>query len=134
MPDLKRQKAARAIAAGASQAAAARESGTHRATIKRWLDDPEFSELVAQYREEPKDPEAPEATAAKGLADLVTDALVLLKEAMTGSEVSAARARVALEIVVKAAAMSGTEGGGEAAATWASMIEELDARGSARPD
>jgi hypothetical protein len=124
-----KQRAARALAHGSSKAAAARTAKVNRATIQRWMDDPEFQDLVLEERELLAEPAPVEEQAIKGLSDLVADALVLLKEAMTGKEVTAARARIALDVIVKAASLEGKSAEDEVTASWGSIVEALDARG-----
>jgi len=128
MKDAGRIRAARILAGGGSQAQAARETGKHRSTIKRWLEDPDFQDLLAEQRELLEAPAPLEAQATKGLSDLVPQAIALLEEALSGGAVPAAQARVALDVVIKAATLrtSAETAGGET--SLAALLEQLDAR------
>lgn len=128
MNDPRRIRAARALAGGSSKAAAAREAGINRSTIQRWLDDPEFLDLLVEHKELLEAPAPLEAQATKGLSDLVPKALALLEEALSGGDVPAAKARVALDVVAKAATLHTTEVL-EGETSLASLLEKLDARG-----
>lgn len=128
--DARRIKAARSLAEGKSQATAARESGVNRSTIKRWLQDPTFQDLLLEQKELSAGPDALEAVAERGLGALVPQAIALLQQAITDGDVPAAKARVALDIV-KAAATLDKGGGAEGVSgSLASIIERLDERGS----
>ena len=118
---------ARALAAGASQAKASKEAGVHRSTVARWLEDPTFQDLLKEQQESFEAPAPLEAQATKGLSDLVPKAIALLEEALSGGDVPAAKARVALDVVAKAATLRTTEVM-EGESSLASLLEKLDAR------
>lgn len=127
MTDARRSRVARALAAGSSQARAAKEAGVHRSTVARWLEDPTFQDTLKQQQELLEAPAPLEAQATKGLSDLVPKAIALLEEALSGGDVPAAKARVALDVVAKAATLRTTEAI-EGETSFASLLERLDAR------
>ena len=118
--DERRQQAARALAAGANQASVARELGVDRATIGRWRKDPEFQAYVASVSAEASE------EAVSGLTILVPQALRLIERALSGEDVPATRARVALDVVKAAASIDKGSGGGSSA--FEERLRELDAR------
>lgn len=124
-----RRRAAAALAAGRSQAQAAREAGVHRATVKRWMEDPEFMALVEEKA--PAEQEVVQAT--KGLADLVPQALQVIEDALAGNQITPAAARVALDVIKTAAALQPKEFGdtSDAMPEWSTLIQELDERNNA---
>jgi len=124
----KRTSVARALAAGSSQARAAKGAGVHRSTVARWLEDPSFQDLIREAHEELEEPAPLEAQATKGLSDLVPKAIALLEEALSGGDVPAAKARVALDVVAKAATLRTSETVAEGETSLASLLERLDAR------
>lgn len=114
--------AAEALAAGLSNNQASKRAGVNRSTVGRWLEDPDFQALVEELRG------SQALEALSGLSSLVPAALKILQDALSGdSDVSAARAGVALNVVKAAASLSkGDEGAGES--TLESRIKELDGR------
>jgi len=126
--DIKKVKAARALARGATQAAAGREAGVDRATIGRWLKDQEFKELVVTATDAEDTVEDPTVEAERGLSRLVPQAEHVLEDALAGADVSTQMARVALDIIKAARALEPKAGSGEdGTPTLASLIAELDA-------
>ncbi len=126
--DLKKLKAARSLARGSTQAAAAREAGVDRATIGRWLKDQEFKEMVVTATDAEDSVEDPTVEAERGLSRLVPQAERVLEEALAGADVSTQMARVALDIIKAARALEPKAGSGEdGTPTLASLISELDA-------
>jgi len=113
--DPKRKQAAEILASGGTQADAAKAVGVNRSTVMRWLKDPEFVESVDGRSD-----------AAGGLTMLVPEALLLLQQALSG-DVSAARARIALDVIKAAAGLNPV---GAAEGTLISRIAELDERGT----
>lgn len=127
--DAARIRAARALAQGFSQAKSAAEAGKDRSTIKRWLKDPAFLDLLQEQKELLAAPDPLEASAEKGLGSLVPQAIELLEQALSGAgTVSATKARVALDIVKTAATLRHEETAADAPSSLASLIEKLDER------
>lgn len=121
-----RDTAVGVLARGGSQAEAARAAGVNRSTVLRWLDEPEFIAALTAASH------GASQNAASGLGDLVPQAVAILQGALDGTTgVSAARARIALDIV-KAAASLGGVGGGES--QLIDRIREIDAAAGTRDD
>lgn len=130
-PDATRFAAARSLAAGKSQAAAARDAGINRSTIKRWLQDASFQDLLREQRSLLDEPAPLDETAEKGLGSLVPQAIAVLEQALSGeTTVTAAKARVALDIVKAAATLHSDEAADGAPSSLAAIIEKLDERSS----
>lgn len=123
--DVRKHKAAKLLAARRSQAQTATELGVNRSTVGRWQMDPEFQGLIEQYTTDESE------QAATGLSMLVPQALKLIEEALNGKEVTAARARVALDVVKAAASVTKEEAG---ASTLEARLAELDARNPRQSD
>ena len=98
--DPRKRAAASLLAQGGNQAKAAEAAGVARSSVMRWLTTPEFKALVQEYRDRP-DQDRPQT-----LEDLVPEAHQLLANALRNDgSVSAARAKLALDIL-KAAAIA----------------------------
>jgi len=111
-----RDAAAKVLAAGGSQAAAAKAASVNRSTVLRWLEDADFADAAK--------PDLGDS-ATQGLADLVPKALELLERAMNKGDVPATKARVALDIVKAAANLKQAETGG---GTLVERLREIEAR------
>lgn len=125
MANPKRRLAASALVRGATQAEAGREAGVNRSTVKRWLVDPAFQELISEIEEDFE-----EIVAAQGasLSRLVPEAYALLEKALRGdAAIPAAKAAIALS-VLKAAAISSEGEAGES--PLEKRLAELDAAGN----
>ena len=114
--DPRKKTAAESLAAGSSQAEAARQAGVNRSTVLRWLDDPEFQALLQEVD--------PSSDALTGLGVLVPKALEMLNRAMTTGDIPATKARVALDIVKAAAGLKQGDPGGES--SLAQRLQQLD--------
>ena len=123
MSEFKRVRAARALAAGSTKAAAAREAGVDPGTITKWLKDPAFADLMLRA-DEPA--ETLQEQAVQGLADLVPQALRTLKDALEGADISTQQQTVALNII-KAAKQLEPVATTEGPSTLAAAIAEIDA-------
>ena len=123
--DARKHEAAKLLAARKSQSETARALGVNRSTIGRWQLEQEFVELVQRYRSDESE------IADQGLAMLVPQALKLIEEALAGKDVSAARARVALDVIKAAASITKEEAG---TSTLETRLAELDARNPGQSD
>lgn len=130
MPDnsVKRAIAARALAAGSTKSAAAREGGVDPGTITKWLKQPDFQDMILRAKD-PADPHSPQAQAIEGLADLVPQALRVLRDALDGAKISPQQQTVALNII-KAAKQLEPTATTEGPSTLAAAIAEIEKSGS----
>lgn len=119
--DPRRKKALERLSAGDRIGKVAADLGVHRSTIARWVkNDPEFAATLNPSEDELAD------RARGGLSTLVPQALELIELALRGDgAVSAARARVALDVIKTAASFDRSEAIGTG--TLAERLHELDA-------
>ncbi len=116
-------RAARALAAGSTKAAAAREAAVDPGTITKWLKQPDFQDMILRADEPAA---SPADQAVQGLADLVPQALRTLKDAMEGADISTQQQTVALNII-KAAKQLEPVAANEGPSTLAAAIAEIEA-------
>lgn len=125
--DVARLRAARALAGGASQAAAAREAGINRATIGRWMKDVAFTDMILQANT-PEAGDTVQQQAAKGLQDLVPIAMRVLEDALNGADISPQQQTVALNVIKAAKQFEPAVDEEAGPSSLTTLIEELDAR------
>lgn len=126
-------RAARALARGATKAAAAREAGVDRATIGRWAKTPEFNDLIltAQLPEEDEE-QAAKQTASTGLTARVEVALKVIDRGLAGDEgVTVPMAKLALDVIKAAKQFEPPSEEETGPSTLTSLIARLDEQGSA---
>lgn len=123
--DVGRLRAARALAHGETQAAAARQAGVDRATVTRWKDDPAFQDLVLKAGEETDDPKE---QAEKGLKDLVPIAMRVLEDALNGANISPQQQTVALNVIKAAKQLEPSRDEDAGPSTLTTLLQELDER------
>lgn len=121
---VKRARAARALAAGSTKAAAAREAEVDPGTITKWLKQPDFQDAILRAKD-PADPNDPHAQAVEGLVDLVPKALRTLNDALDGADISPQQQTVALNII-KAAKQLEPAAANEGPSTLAAAIAEIE--------
>src|SRR5215217_371309 len=97
--ELGRLRAARALANGSTQAAAAREAGVDRASIGRWVKEPAFHDMILKAKEPEPDAASPAEAVDRGLTARVEKALSVIDDALAGGNVSSSMARVALDVI-----------------------------------
>ena len=116
-----KKQAATALANGQSQAQAAKAAGVNRSTVLRWFNDQSFVALIEEERERIASmPEGPDHS----LESLVPDAHALLARALSGQSVPAGQARVALDVLKAAAAL--TPVGGNLTTSLEERLAHLD--------
>lgn len=120
--DVARARAARELASGSTKAAAARAAEVDPGTITKWLKDSAFRDLILKAQQ-PAD--TPDQMAVQGLADLVPQALRLLKDAMEGAQITPAQQNVALSIIDKAKKWEPAKST-QGPSTLAAAIQEID--------
>lgn len=133
MSDIPKIRAARALANGSTQAAAARDAGVDRATVGKWVKTAEFKDMILKARDPDPEPETPSAAAEKGLTARVDDALRVIDQALAGDRsVTPQMATVALNVIKAAKTYepqsSSTDQG---PSTLTSLIAEIDAKRAA---
>lgn len=109
---LKRKQAAEIYARTGNASQTARDVGVHRATVMRWLQDPEFlSETTGK---------------TSGLADLVPKAMRVLDDALDGKKITPAQIRAALEVVKASNALKGIESQDSPLAQLIASLDETE--------
>lgn len=127
--EVARLRAARALARGETQAAAAREAGVDRATVTRWKKEAAFQDLVLKAGEPSEDPKE---EAEKGLKDLVPIAMKVLEDALEGkTNVSPQQQTVALNVIKAAKQLEPAGAGAEGPSTLTTLLEAVDAKQAA---
>ena len=78
-----------------------------------------------------EDGDTPQQQAAKGLSDLVPQALRVLEDALAGADISPQQQTVALNVVKAAKQLEPAATGDEGPSTLTSLIQEIDAKRAA---
>ncbi len=117
--EARKEEALALLLSGLNNAQTAKQIGVNRVTVGRWIkDDPEFAAAL--------DPELAEK-ARGGLRELVPQALKILEDALTpGGNVTAARAKVALDVIKTASSISTSEE--KITGTLAARLAEIGTR------